>query len=172
MRSQPITVKRAELASVEKSYGKSVHVYGTTGALCFQAGTTTDKSTHTLSIQGARANGRAFDWKDKIQLSVSRSELPIVTATILGINENCEFMFHGANKNKGYALTNQDSGLFVRVLEKNKQAVAVPIDATNLFYVSALFLEQIKKNFEGLSVSDLIGLLKLTTRKYLKGKSK
>jgi hypothetical protein len=73
----------------------SVHVYGQKAALCFEP-TLTRSNVPTITLDAAVARGqRQYDWSSKIRLQLTRQELPVAAAVLLGFRAKCEFKNHG-----------------------------------------------------------------------------
>lgn len=124
-------------------YAPSYHVYGGKAALTFRANETRG-GVQTINIEGAVATApRQFDWGNKLVVQLTAQELPVVAAVFLGLMEGCTFKNHGEENNKGFALENQDKGLFCQLFAPGRQ-VSVPIGPADLFYVTALCLEQLR----------------------------
>ena len=120
----------------------------------------------TLNIEGAvalgsdaaRAGGfsKAFDWKNKIVLQLTRPELPVFTAVMLGHLKSCRFDGHGigdAASTKSFSADHQPGKVFINLKEAGKPLVAVPIPLAEALDVGHVALVQYAANFPGLSPS-------------------
>ncbi|QCT95497.1 hypothetical protein FEV13_00700 (plasmid) [Stutzerimonas degradans] len=138
------------------------HVYGGKAALCFEVDTTRG-GVPTIALDAASSSApRAYNWSQKIRIQLTRAELPVVAAVLLGARESCEFSAHGADKTKGFSMERQGNRIFTKVYEKNRGARAVPIEAADAFYVATLFLLQIRKISPWLDASSTIALVRST----------
>lgn len=147
----------------EEGWGESFHVYGGKAALCFNADSTR-AGVHTIALDAASLTApKTYDWKNKIRIQLTRSELPVVAAVLLGVKPECEFKNHGPNNDKGFSLKRQDGGkIFASVFAAGQPVKAVPIFAPDLMWVGALVLQQVQKNCPGLDSTAVMGLIRAT----------
>ena len=139
-------------------FGKAIKVFGGKGALTFQA-TETRAVVKTINNDAALANApRQYDWSNKITVQISRAELPVVCGLFAGIVNECKFGSHGPEKNKGYEIQRQQDKVFIKVMQKDKTMVAVPVGPADCFWVAALLTEVLQSNTE---VNDSATLLRL-----------
>lgn len=131
----------------------------------------------TLNIEGAvalpadaaRANGydKAFDWKNKIVLQLTRNELPVFTAVMLGHLNTCRFDGHGigdAASTKSFSADHQPGKIFINLKEAGKPLVAVPIPLAEALDVGHVALVQYAANFPGLTpAAALSGLARMSS---------
>ncbi|MDV7213032.1 hypothetical protein [Azotobacter beijerinckii] len=141
----------------------SVHVYGGRFALCFEADTTR-QGFPTVALDATNADGpMQYDWSQKIRLQLTRAEMPVVTAVLLGVLPGCEFKNHGQDKDKGFSLERQKEGrVYVKVFAREQGVKGVPIIPADLFFVSALFIRQLQKACPWMNATSLVELIKLT----------
>jgi len=141
------------------------HVYAGKSALCFEEDTTRSGEP-TVALDAAISLGtRTYDWKNKVRLQLSKRELPIVAAALLGSIDYCSFSAHGENNAKGFSIevqSKQPSGstYFVKVWSKDEQTRAVPMDAADAYHVSSLVLSQLGKLYPEQSMQERMILLK------------
>ncbi|WP_018234222.1 hypothetical protein [Thioalkalivibrio thiocyanodenitrificans] len=122
----------------------------------------------TIRIEAAPAKSpRVYDWKSKVTIQVTQSELPLIAATLLGFIQEVSFTAHGEGKDKGFSITRQPErgGLFVRVF-KTGTAMAIPVPATDVTYLLAMVLSQISKNGFGVHPALLPGIIKAAASLY------
>lgn len=141
----------------------SFHVYGGKAALCFEADTTRN-GVHTIALDAAAATGpKQYNWGKKIRLQLTRSELPIVAAVLLGVLRRCEFKNHGQDNSKGFSMERQDGGkVFIKVMAKGESVKAVPVEAPDVFFVTALFVRQLQKGLPWLDTAGVLALIRAT----------
>lgn len=144
-------------------WGVSYHVYGSKAALCFNCDETKGK-TPTISLDAATLiSPKNYDWKNKIRIQLTKQELPVVAAVMLGVKQKCEFKNHGKDNDKGFSMERQEGGkLFVSVFAKGLPVKAVPVFQPDLLWVSALFVSQIQKGCDGLDTSGVIAIVRIT----------
>lgn len=139
------------------------HVYGGKAALCFEEDTTRG-GVPTIALDAAISVGpKTYDWKKKVRIQMTRAELPVVAAVLLGKRQSCEFKSHGEDKSKGFSMERQAGGkIFVKVFEKGQGVKAVPIEAPDVFYVASIFLLQIRRSAPWLDATSTIALVGAT----------
>ncbi|MCB1810543.1 MAG: hypothetical protein KDK04_02295 [Candidatus Competibacteraceae bacterium] len=140
-------------------------VYGGKAALCVES----DDTRHgepTLRIEAAVATApKQYDWNQKITVQLTREELPMVTATVLGLLGKCECKNHGPENDKGLEVIHQGGNLFVRVFQKGQSVRAIPVNASDTYYLAALCLRQCRKAAPWLSDQGVVSTLKLTVQR-------
>lgn len=142
---------------------KSVHVYGGKAALCFEADITKG-GVPTIALDAASSTApRQYDWSRKVRLQMTRHELPVVAAVLLGVMPSCEFKNHGQDNSKGFSIERQQGGkVYIKVFAKNEGVRGVPVMAADVFYVTSLLLRQIQKSSPWLDGTSLMSLIKAT----------
>ena len=121
----------------------SYHAYGSRAALCFNQDVTR-KGYPTITIDAAIGVGdKAYDWKHKIRLQLTRKELPLLAAVLVGLLPSCEFKNHGEDKTKMFKIENQGNKFFVQVSSKGNQVRAVPILLEDAFHITSLVMKQL-----------------------------
>lgn len=141
----------------------SFHVYGGKAALCFEADET-KQGVPTIALDAASSTGpRAYDWNGKIRLQLTRAELPVVAAVLLGVMTKCEFKNHGQDNSKGFSIERQEGGkVFIKVMAKDQGVKAVPVGPADVFYIASLVMRQLRKANPWLDGTALISLVRST----------
>jgi hypothetical protein len=130
-------------------FGSSHHAYGSQWAICLSANKT-KKGFNTVNIEVAKSIGeKVYDWKNKTIIQVTEAEFPSFVAMAIGVIPMIEFKYHGPNKDKGYYFENQvhKSGNYYAKIFATGLMANVKIMPTDFFYMSAIIIEQMKKNF-------------------------
>jgi len=144
----------------ERKERRSIHVYGTKGALCWEEDETRGGEP-TVSLDAALASGpKQFDWQSKVRIQLTREELPVIAAVLLGVQPGAEFKNHGAGNDKGFSVRAQPGGFFVRVWEGDKGLRAVPMGAPDAYYVATLFLRQLRAASPWMDAQGIIATLR------------
>jgi len=109
----------------------------------------------TIRLEGASKlnnNTKQYDWKNKITIQITKNELPVITAVLLGFLPSCEFGNHGQT-NKGFALINQGKNFFFKIFEPgdNKRMYVCPVPLVEANLMGTLALSQHVQNFPSLS---------------------
>jgi len=137
----------------------SKHVYGGQGALTFELDTTVS-GVPSIAIDAAKSCGtRKYDWKSKIRVQLTVQELPVVTALFLGYVQNCEFLNHGPDKNKGFAFERQQGKIYCKLFSKGT-VYGVPILPADVYYVGTLLLGQLQKQSPWLDATGISMMLR------------
>ena len=103
-------------------------VYGGKAALCIETDETR-QGEPTLRIEAARATApREYDWRQKLALQLTREELPVIAATVLGLLPRCAYNNHGPNQDKGLEIVHQGTHLFVRRVSEGSRRGGRPGD--------------------------------------------
>lgn len=144
----------------EDKYGFSFHIYGGSGALTI-AEAETRKGVPTINIEGAKSpRPRTYDWKNKIMLQVTASELPLFAAVCAGMADGFKGTLHGPDHDKGFEIKNQGSNLYVSVFQAGKGAIGVPVTAADSLRLSTLVLDQLRKHLRLETLTDTLNMLK------------
>jgi hypothetical protein len=141
----------------------SMHVYGGKAALCFEADMT-KQGVPTVALDGALSTApRQYDWNSKVRLQMTKAELPVIAAVLVGVIPKCEFSSHGPENNKGFSMERQQGGkIFIKVFAKGEQVRSVPVSAPDVFYVTSLVFRQLQKSNPWLDTTALMSLVKAT----------
>lgn len=142
---------------------ESVHVYGGKAALCFESDVTKG-DVPTIALDAATSTGpRQYDWNNKLRLQMTRAELPVVTAVLIGAMQRCEFKNHGQDNSKGFSMERQDGGkVFIKVFGKDQPVRAIPVMPADVFYVASLFMRQLLKGSPWLDATALMSMIRAT----------
>ncbi len=141
--------------------GKGFHIYGSKGALCFERAEATQarKSYATLLIEAAPATSQAAQWDKKISFRLTRRELPVFAASLLGWCAHVEFTGHGEDHVKTLELEDQGASLYLK-LRHGRRLVPVPIPADEVFDLAAMVLDILCSNAPGLDSQTVLQLVK------------
>ena len=140
-------------------------IYGSKAALCIESDETR-QGEPTLRIEAAPATApRQYDWAQKRVIQLTREELPIVAATVLGLLPRCEYKSHGPEKDKGLEILHQGTHLFVRLFQKERGVVAVQVTAADCYALGALCLRQLRRTAPWLDAEGVLLLLKTTVQR-------
>lgn len=137
----------------------SFHVYGNKSALCISEATTR-RNEATINIEGAIAlEGNKFDWQSKIVMQFSPEELFEVLALLNGKITTVNFSGHGLRHDKSLEITAQSTNFFIRLIQRGRPAVMVPMPVTQSLNLSSLLYKQIKKNHPHIGMDELMAML-------------
>jgi hypothetical protein len=140
----------------------STHVYArNNAALCFEADIA-KSGFKTIAIDGAKASGSNFDWANKTRIQLTKGEIPAVLAVLIGASQFCEFKNHGPSNNKGFSVERQGAKLYIKMFEKGKPLIGVPVHPQDLFYVYSLFMKRVIDENPWLDSTAVIQMVKST----------
>ena len=154
---------------------ESHHVYGSKAALCIEPTLIDDAVTHpgtpvfnTLSVEMAPSTGDGhYKWEDKITFRLTRRELSLFVAAMMGWIPSISMSNHGPNKDKTLEISDQGNSLFIK-LRQAKRAMAVPVPAEEVFTVATLALKMLVRNSPELDSQTLMLVVKRTAAMHQK----
>jgi hypothetical protein len=153
----------APAAPIEPPY-YSFHIFGSSAALCVSEARTRSSNQHTVQIEGALALGgaggrREFDWRNKIIVQLTVQEAYIAVALFENLIPSVNFDGHGRAHDKSLHIAFQDSHYFVRVIQRGRAAVALPVRAVDAIQIVALLYKQLLRNEGHLRIEDIRALV-------------
>lgn len=157
-RPVPSMPKNGDAENPDREY-RSVHVYGSSSALCFSVDVSRSSKSHVIRIEGAKGSNRTFNWGQKISLQLTFGELTLITGCLLGYMDSYTIAAHGDNNDKFGSIERQQGHYFITLSQRDANKIAVQLTAVDLFPVTALFFEQIRRNVPQMSdalIRDLI----------------
>jgi hypothetical protein len=141
----------------------SFKVFGRAAALCFTEARTRNDNVATVNVEGALAMGEpgrvTYDWRSKIIIQLSATELLQVLALFEQKISQLRLDGHGRGHDKFLHLDVQDGNYFVKMAQKGRPAVAVPVTPGDAMRVTSLLYRQILLNEPHLDVHNVGGLL-------------
>lgn len=149
-----------------QSFEPSHHVYGAKAALCMELvrvepkdGESTDGyATLQLEFAGALARNR-YDWERKIIFRLTKREVPLLAACLLGWCKKLEFSGHGPANDKVFEIEDQAAHFFIKV-RQGRRAIALPMGGDELFPVTAMVLKTMGENAPHLDSQTLVQIAK------------
>lgn len=149
---------------------KNIKSHGKSNAIEF-APDNTQKGWDTLRIEAAPKKGgntKAYDWTNKVSVQVTKTELPIVVAVLLGFLPSCEFGNHGDTA-KWFAIENQGTSFYIKVGQaSDKRILPCPVPIVEAHLAGMLALSQYTKNFEGMTTDAALEAIKVMSGHMLK----
>lgn len=149
----------------------SLKCHGKKAAIELKPSLTRSSEWETVMLEAAISVGpKQFNWADKISIQITKTELPHVISTFLGIKQAFEGKSHGVNANKGFSLAWQSRSdnspmiLFVCVTEGGKPAMAVPVAGFDAMMLGHMACVQYIRNFPGLTTDACIKSLEIMSR--------
>lgn len=143
---QPYPANHTSGASTAEREYYSVHLYGKTFALCFQA--TEKDGEHSVNLDAAKMleGQRKVNWEEAIHFRFTERELFSMYACLIGMREKVEFNAHGPANDKSFSLKRQDGGFFASCSAKDKGARGVPFGSDEGVRILVLLVRQLLRN--------------------------
>lgn len=146
-----------------KAY-KSVHVYGGSYALCFNAGEWEGKPG--IMVDAAVSSGpKTYDWKNAAHIWLNVNEIGAVLAVFRRWRKGVEFSAHGAQNDKAFSIEFQGQHFYAKVVAKKANehpTRAVKILPTDATAVSILFLTQLASAYPAIPMGELLATVRAT----------
>lgn len=157
---------------------ESHHVYGSKAALCIEPALIDDAMTdpdtpvfNTLSVEMAPSTGDGhYKWDNKITFRLTKRELSLFVAVMMGWIPSISMANHGPNKDKTLEMADQGNSLFIK-LRQAKRAIAVPMPAEEVFTVATLALKMLVRNSPELDSQTLMLVVKRAAAMHQKPKA-
>lgn len=142
----------------------SFKIFSSAAALCIAEATTRTERKHTINIEGAvvLAGGGArktFDWPNKIVVQLTVQEAYEVLALLENKIRSLRFDGHGREHDKSLHIEFQQSHYFVRVFQRGRPAVAVPVRPVDAIPLKSLLYKQLLRNESHLRIEDIKSML-------------
>lgn len=151
----------APAAPIDAPY-YSFKIFGSGAALCVSEARTRSSNQHTIQIEGALALGagrREFDWQNKIIVQLTVQEAYTALALFENLIPSVKFDGHGRAHDKSLHIDSQDSHYFVRVIQRGRAAVALPVRPVDTIQIVALLYRQMLCNERHLQITDIRALV-------------
>lgn len=167
------TAPRSDLKLL-RSHG--AHVFGSSAALkvelvpCSEGPGRDEHATYSVLVEGAKKQGDHYAWDRKISFQLTRRELPVVTAFMLGLGgERLDLRNHGADHDKFLELEDQGHKIFAKLRQGNA-AVAVPIEAGDVAACAEILLAALQLNRPTVPIEGQLAILRRVGRMHMAGK--
>lgn len=145
--------------------GLKSSVYGRTAMVLFASGENT-AGEPTVSLYALPAIGpRNYDRDKKLQIQLTRAELPIVANVFLGNIPRCDYSAHGPQHDKGFSFERKADVIMANVRARGR-SLTVPIEASDAYYVGMLILSQLALHYPGLDTIAMNLMLKAAASIY------
>ncbi len=153
----------ARAAPIEPPYF-SFKIFGSGAVLCVSEARTRSSNQHTIQVEGALALGgagarREFDWQNKIIVQLTVQEAYLVLALFENLIPSVKLDGHGRAHDKSLHVDFQDSHYFVKVIQRGRAAVALPVRAVDAIQIVALLYRQMLANEPHLQIADIRALV-------------
>ena len=137
----------------------SFKIFGAGAALCIAEAQTRATRQYTVNIEGAVVLGdgatKTYDWPNKIVVQLTVQEAYQVLALFENRIRSLKFDGHGRAHDKSLQIEFQDSHYFVRLIQRGRAAVAVPVRAVDAIPLVSLLYKQLLRNEPHLRIDDI-----------------
>jgi hypothetical protein len=145
-------------APIEPPY-YSFKIYGGAAALCVSEARTRAGNQCTIQVEGALGLGsggrREFDWQNKIIVQLTVQEAYLALALFENKLKSIRFDGHGNRHDKSLHIEFQERHYFVRITQRGKAAIAVPVSPVDALQVVSLLYKQIRTNDPHLEIAQI-----------------
>lgn len=150
-------------APIEPPY-YSFKIFGSSAALCVSEARTRSSNQHTIQVEGALAlsgggDRREFDWQNKIIIQLTVQEAYLTLALFENLIPSVKFDGHGRTHDKSLHIDFQELHYFVRVIQRGRAAIALPLRAVDAIQIVALLYRQLVANEPHLQIADIRALV-------------
>lgn len=145
----------------------SFKIFGSSAALCVSEARTRSSNQYTIQVEGALALGggrREFDWQNKIIVQLTVQEAYLTLALFENMIPSVKFDGHGRTHDKSLQIDAQESHYFVRIVQRGRSAIAVPVRAVDAIPIVALLYKQLLRNEPHLRIEDIRLLIERMAR--------
>jgi hypothetical protein len=137
----------------------SFKIFGSTAALCVSEARTRAGNRCTIQVEGALGLGadgrREFDWQNKIIVQLTVQEAYLALALFENKLKSIRFDGHGNRHDKSLHIEFQERHYFVRMTQRGKAAVAVPVSPVDALQIVSLIYKQIGTNDPHLEIAQI-----------------
>lgn len=141
----------------------SFKIVGSGAALCIAEAQTRATKQYTINVEGAialaGAGPKTFDWPNKIVVQLTVQEAYQTLALFENKLPLVKFDGHGPKHDKSLHMEFQQSHYFARVIQRGRQAVAVPIRPVDAISFKSLLYRQLLRNESHLRIEDIKSML-------------
>lgn len=124
---------------------------------------TTKNGWFTVNVEAAERenpndpNNKRYLWSNKTVLQMTKSELPVFAAVMLGLLPSARFDNHDS---KWLEIENQAKNFFIKCGAPNKGIHVAPVPTVEAYMYGTLALTQYCRNFNGLSTEAGLEIIK------------
>lgn len=148
----------AQAAPIKPPY-YSFKIFGTAAALCISEARTRAGNQCTIQIEGALGLGvggrRHYNWQNKIIVQLTVQEAYLALALFENKLKSVRFDGHGVQHDKSLHIDFQERHYFVRMTQRGKAVVAVPVSPVDALQVVSLLYKQIRTNDPHLEIAQI-----------------
>lgn len=146
-------------ASPDGQFGEALKFFRPQVACTVQRVATRADNGNSLNLELAPVSDSNARWGEKLIVQVSSTELPRFCACVLRITPGIEFKYHGESRNKSYSLQWQSGGVLRIDLSTQGKRLFIPLTGDEVFWLAEMALDQLHKNTQSMTKTDLMNLL-------------
>lgn len=137
----------------------SFKIFAASAALCISEARTRAGNQHTIQVEGATAvaagGAKAFDWQSKIIVQLTTQECYLALAVFENKLKSVRIDGHGDRHDKSLHIEFQERHYFVRMTQRGKAAVAVPVRPVDALQIVSLLYKQLRLNDPHLEIEQI-----------------
>lgn len=147
----------------------SLKVHGTKSAIEFKADTTrsgfkTIRIESAIIMGGGDGKNKRYDWREKIAIQLTKTDLLDFIAAMLLIKKNAVFRHYGERNDKGAKFEFQGDNpkqkkVFAQISQKSKPMMGTPIPLEEAIQIGHMALNEYIKNFPNITSGSVIHTL-------------
>lgn len=123
--------------------GPGLHIYGATGAVCFEPLHSGEGNLGLWVAAALRATGRRYHWADKIIMKLSEQEVLFLYAALRGFVDVVAAKEQFSGNDKAFSVENRGTHFFMKVHRRGRGSVALPIRSADAVRLAMLVGEAI-----------------------------
>lgn len=151
---QEVGLRRIATTSASPPPYFSFPIYAEKAALTV-AEAQTPSNIPTVNFEGAHALCKRYDWSQKIVFQLSFEEMIEVLRVLMRHEPLKSFKGHGRLHDKMMEISAQEGHYFIRLIQRDKRVIAVPVPIPSAIRISSLIVAQIKKTDPHFSTESL-----------------
>lgn len=159
LRLAPAAAAVAAVPDAPRANYYSFKIFASSAALCISEACTRREDLHTVQIEGACMLGapgaRMADWNSKIVVQLTPAECYQMLAVLENRLASVKFDGHGQAHDKSLSIARQENHYFVRLMQRGRPLVAVPVRPVDALPAISLLYRQIMRNDPHLAASDV-----------------
>jgi len=129
-------------ASESRVSRDDLHIYGAKAALALEP-TTSRSGALALTVDAAVGTLGKYDWRNKIIVQLAKDEMYLLYAVLRGFLVRFEANAHGQSNDKSFSIENQGSKFFVKVVQKGRSIVAIPVELPDALALASMLVKSI-----------------------------
>lgn len=155
------------IPQVKAQYERSHHVYSGSGGMTVELRTfppdgadARTEGAWTIQIEMAKAAGKnKFDWEHKVVFMLTKRELPLFAASLMGWLPVVEFANHGPSNDKKLVIKDQQAHLFFE-MKQGKKTIQMRVGGEEMFTVTSMVIKALNMNAPHLDSQSILQMIR------------